>query len=75
MKKRKHYHCQQKKRKSYHIVRHAKKNLMMNFNDDENYCKVRDQWHYASKNRGVVHSICNLRYKTPKQIPVVLHNR
>ena len=24
--------------------------------------------------RGAVHSICNLRYKTPKGIPVVFHN-
>ena len=24
--------------------------------------------------RGAVHSICNLRYRTPKGIPVVFHN-
>ena len=24
--------------------------------------------------RGAAHDICNLRYKTPKKIPVVFHN-
>ena len=24
--------------------------------------------------RGAAHSICNLRYKVPKEIPVVIHN-
>ena len=26
------------------------------------------------KFRGAAHSICNLRYKVPKEIPVVIHN-
>ena len=26
------------------------------------------------KFRGVAHNICNLRYKTPKEIPLVFHN-
>ena len=26
------------------------------------------------KYRGAAHNICNLRYKTPKEIPVVFHN-
>ena len=26
------------------------------------------------KYRGATHSICNLRYKTPKEIPIVFHN-
>ena len=30
--------------------------------------------HYTGKYRGAFHSICNLRYKTPKEIPVVFHN-
>ena len=38
------------------------------------YHKVRDHRHYAGKYRGAAHSICNLRYKTPKEIPVVFHN-
>ena len=36
--------------------------------------KVRDHCHYAGKFRGAAHSECNLRYKVPKEIPVVFHN-
>ena len=36
--------------------------------------KVRDHCHYTGKYRGAAHSICNLRYKTSKEIPVVFHN-
>ena len=36
--------------------------------------KVRDHCHYIGKYRGAAHNICNLRYKIPKEIPVVFHN-
>ena len=36
--------------------------------------KVRDHCHYKGKHRGAAHNICNLRYKIPKEIPVVFHN-
>ena len=36
--------------------------------------KVRDHCHYTGKFRGLAHSICNLRSKIPKEIPVVFHN-
>ena len=36
--------------------------------------KVRDYCHYTGKYRGSAHDICNLRYKIPKEIPVVFHN-
>ena len=36
--------------------------------------KVRDHCHYTEKYRGAAHSICNLRYKIPKVIPIVFHN-
>ena len=42
-------------------------------NDKKNY-KVRDHCHYTGKYRGAAHNICNLRYKVPKEIPVVFHN-
>ena len=44
--------------------------------DDGNkkYHKVRDHCHYTGKYRGAAHDICNLRYKIPKEIPVVFHN-
>ena len=46
--------------------------------NDENafklYHKVRDHCHYTRTFRRAAHSVCNLRYKTPKEIPVVFHN-
>ena len=30
--------------------------------------------HYTGKYRGAAHNICNLRYKTPKEISIVFHN-
>ena len=36
--------------------------------------KVRDHCHYTGKYRGAAHNICNLRYKTPREIPVAFHN-
>ena len=42
--------------------------------DNKKYYKVRDHCHYTGKYRVVAHNICNLRYKIPKEIPVVFHN-
>ena len=39
--------------------------------DNKNYHKVRDHCHYTGIYWGSAHSICKLRYKTPKEIPVV----
>ena len=36
--------------------------------------KVRDHCYYTGKFRGAPHSIFNLRYKTPKEIPIVFYN-
>ena len=41
------------------------------FKDDP---KVRDHCHYTGSYQGPVHSICNLRYKTPHYIPIVFYN-
>ena len=38
------------------------------------YQKVRDHCHYTGKFRGAAHSICNLRYKVQREIPVKIHN-
>ena len=43
-------------------------------NNDKKQQKVRDHCHYAGKYKGAAHNICNLRYKVPKEIPVVFHN-
>ena len=44
--------------------------------DDENkkYHKVKDRCHYTGKYKRTAHDICDLRYKTPKEIPVVFYN-
>ena len=36
--------------------------------------KIRHHCHYTGKFGGAPHSACNLRYKVPKEIPVVFHN-
>ena len=51
--------------------------MQKKFSTDDNnkkYHKVRDHCHYTGKYRGAAHDICNLRYKIPKEIPVVFHN-
>ena len=39
-----------------------------------NYWKVRDHCHYTGKYRSTVHSICNLKFNEPREIPIVFHN-
>ena len=41
---------------------------------DKKYHKVKDYCHYTGKYRVAAQDICNLRYKTPKEIPIVFHN-
>ena len=41
---------------------------------NKKHYKVRDHCHYTGKYRGAAHNICNLRYKTLKEIPIVFHN-
>ena len=38
------------------------------------YNKVRDHCYYTGKFRGAAHSICNLNYKVPQEIPVKIYN-
>ena len=42
--------------------------------NDKKYYKVKDHCHYTGKYRDAAHNICNLRYKIPKEIPIVFHN-
>ena len=42
--------------------------------DNKKYHIFRDLCHYTGKYRGTAHNICNLRYKTPKEIRVIFHN-
>ena len=41
------------------------------FNND----KVRDHCRFTGKYRGAAHNTCNLRYKIPKNIPVIFHTQ
>ena len=46
-----------------------------NDNDkNEKYRKVKDHCHCTGKFGGAVHNYCNLIYKVPKNIPIVIHN-
>ena len=38
------------------------------------YQKVKNNCQYTGHLRGAAHSICNLRYKVPQEIPVKIHN-
>ena len=38
------------------------------------YKKVRDHCHFTGKFRGAAHSICNLHYNVPQELPVKIHN-
>ena len=41
---------------------------------DKKYLKVRDHCHYTRRYRGVVHSICNIKYSVPKKNLIDFHN-
>ena len=41
---------------------------------DKKHHKVKDHCHYMGEHRGAGHNICNLRYRIPKEIPIVFHN-
>ena len=45
-----------------------------NNTDDKRYHKVKDLCHYTGRYGVAAHNICNLRYKIPKEIPIVFHN-
>ena len=38
------------------------------------YKKIRDHCHFTGKFRGATHSVCNLHYKVPQEIPVKIHD-
>ena len=48
--------------------------ILKKFSKSINYWKVRDHCHYTGKYRGAAHSICNLKFNVPNEIPVVFHN-
>ena len=60
-----HYH-----QKACHI---CKRIFSADYNNKK-YRKVKDHCHYTGKYRGAAHDFSNLRYKIPKEIPLVFHN-
>ena len=66
-KKEKKIHCEQK-------VCYIWKKGFSTDDDNKKYHKVRDHCHYTGRYRAAAHNICNLSYKTAKEIPVVFHN-
>ena len=66
-----------KKEQSMHDKAKAYQLCKERFRTDLNnkkYHKVRDHCHYTGKYRGAAHSICNLRYNTPREISAIAHN-
>ena len=47
-----------------------KKELSTGDNNNK-YHKVKTHCHYTAKYRGAAHCTCNLRYKVPKEVPMV----
>ena len=55
-------------------VCHICKRIFSTDYNNKKYHKIKDHCHYTGKYRGAAHDICNVRYKIPKEIPVVFHN-
>lgn len=43
------------------------------FGDKKNN-KVKDHCHITGKYRGAAHNICNLKYRVPRELPIIFHN-
>ena len=63
-----------KEKGSHHIQRRYIHKKKLSGDDNNKKYKVRDHVHYTGKYRGAAHDTCTLRYKIPKEIPVVFHN-
>ena len=55
-------------------VCHICKKVFSTDYNNKKYYKVKNHCHYTGEYRGTAHDIYNLRYKTPKEIPVVFRN-
>ena len=62
-----------KEQEACHI---CKQKFCMDENDEkyQNRRKVKDHCHYTGEFRGAAHSYCNLNYKIPKDIPIIICN-
>ena len=50
------------------------KRILKKLSKSINYRKVRNHCHYTGKYRDAAHSICNLKFNLPNEIPLVFHN-
>ena len=50
------------------------KRFLKKFANGKNYRNVRDHCHFTEKYRGAAHSICNLTFNVPNEIPVAFRN-
>ena len=64
---------EEKKHNKQKVCHKCKKRFSTDDNNKK-YHKVKDHCHYTGKYRGAAHDICSLRYKIPKEIPLVFHN-
>ena len=60
--------------KSKKNATYAKKRFVVIKMKKKIYKKVRDHCHFTGKFRGAAHSICNLHYIVPQELPVKIHN-
>ena len=69
--------CEDLREHATKIINYEKKDMIpLTKKEEKNYNnqKVRDHCQYTGKYRGAAHNICILRYKIPKEIPIVFHN-
>ena len=50
------------------------KKIPKKFSNNKNHWKVRDHCHFTGKYISPAHSVCNLKFNVPNEIPVVFHN-
>ena len=50
------------------------KRFLEKFANDKNYQEFRGHCHFSGKCRNVTHSICNLRFNVPNEIPVFFYS-
>ena len=53
---------------------HLLKKIFKKLSKSIYYWKVTDHYHYTGKDRGAVHSTCNLKLNVPNEILVIFHN-
>ena len=67
-------HENEKKSYCKQVFRHICEKEFSSYDDDKRYLKFRDHCHYTRKYRAAARNICNLRYKTSKDILVLFHS-